>query len=363
MKGYKAFYKKSDGTLFTNGMSRGLVFEFEVGKTYKIDGKIEICSRGYHFCEDLYYAINNYPMGSDIAYCEIEASGDIKHSGDKVKSVCSEITIIKELDRDEIDNMLMSEYADCIDINSSVYASCDSRFCFGSIALYKSFRVRNSRTVDSSNGVSDSKAIINGNNIDTSIGVYQSDYISHSYNAYNSEYNIDVINSYNSRLSIDSENVDNSKEVIHSKNVYHSFYIKESSNIESSFLILGSKNIINSLALRKCYNVSNSLFCYDISNKEYYIFNKKVKRERFLEVMESFSQIYYIQMTMIEYDKKCRAILNYKPEWASTIRDIFFDITFRLEEFDLELLENILTVPSGYLKDKYERWQNENKGL
>jgi hypothetical protein len=43
MRGYKAFNK--DLTC------RG--FQYEIGKTYEMDGEIEICRRGFHFCESI----------------------------------------------------------------------------------------------------------------------------------------------------------------------------------------------------------------------------------------------------------------------------------------------------------------------
>ena len=84
MKGYKAF--REDMTCRD--------MQYEVGKTYKHSGKIELCSSGFHFCRDPVDCFNFYDKYSRL--CEVEASGEIIH-GDDGKSVCSEITILREL--------------------------------------------------------------------------------------------------------------------------------------------------------------------------------------------------------------------------------------------------------------------------
>ena len=50
MKGYKGFDKDLNCR----------EFQFEVGKTYKIEGKIELCERGFHYCKELIDVMNFY---------------------------------------------------------------------------------------------------------------------------------------------------------------------------------------------------------------------------------------------------------------------------------------------------------------
>ena len=83
MRGYKAF--EDDLTC------RG--FQYEIGKTYKIEGDIGLCERGFHFCREASRCYVFYPKFSRI--CAVEASGEIIDGGDK--SVCSEITILNEI--------------------------------------------------------------------------------------------------------------------------------------------------------------------------------------------------------------------------------------------------------------------------
>ena len=54
IKGYKVF--KSDWTC------RG--FQYEVGKTFKHEGNIKICGRGFHFCQKASDCFNYYDFVS-----------------------------------------------------------------------------------------------------------------------------------------------------------------------------------------------------------------------------------------------------------------------------------------------------------
>ena len=71
VKGFKAFGK-------------GLVcrgFQYKEGKTYKTD-KIEMCIRGFHFCENPLDVLNYY-YSIDSEFCEVESKGEIIKEGNK----------------------------------------------------------------------------------------------------------------------------------------------------------------------------------------------------------------------------------------------------------------------------------------
>ncbi len=90
MKGYKIFDE--------NMKCRG--YQYEVGKTYKHDGKIELCQSGFHFCRKPKYLFNYYAFNPKNRVCEIRAAGRIIHGEDK--SVCSQIKIVRELSWNEV---------------------------------------------------------------------------------------------------------------------------------------------------------------------------------------------------------------------------------------------------------------------
>lgn len=87
IKAYKAFDKDMK--------CRG--FQYEVGKEYDMDGKIECCRRGFHACEIPFDVFQYYEIyGSRFA--EVELSGITDWQDDGISKICaSHIKIIKEL--------------------------------------------------------------------------------------------------------------------------------------------------------------------------------------------------------------------------------------------------------------------------
>jgi len=85
MKAYKVF--NSDLTCRN--------FQYEIGKTFKHEGKIQLCESGFHACLKIVDCFNYYSFDPNNRVCEVELSGEIIKGEDK--SVCSEITLIKEL--------------------------------------------------------------------------------------------------------------------------------------------------------------------------------------------------------------------------------------------------------------------------
>ena len=75
IKAYKGF--NSDMTC------RG--FQFEVGKEYEQEGKIEVCDNGFHACESPMDVFGYYPP-SNSRYCEVKQSGSIDRGQDKIAS-------------------------------------------------------------------------------------------------------------------------------------------------------------------------------------------------------------------------------------------------------------------------------------
>lgn len=92
MKAYKGFKKHEDGTLWCRG------FQYEVGKTYKFDGKPILCALGFHACHEPWQCWVFYPNNGKNVYYEVECGGKLVESnnGDG-KFVCTEITLVKEI--------------------------------------------------------------------------------------------------------------------------------------------------------------------------------------------------------------------------------------------------------------------------
>ncbi len=86
MIGYKAFDKHLQ--------CRG--FQYEVGKEYEIDGKIEVCKCGFHACENPLEVFDHYDM-LNSRFCKVEQTGDIDKEEQTTKICSSKIKIVAEL--------------------------------------------------------------------------------------------------------------------------------------------------------------------------------------------------------------------------------------------------------------------------
>ena len=97
MKAYKGFNRHNDGTLWC------LDFQYEPGKTYKHEGDIALCCRGFHACNDIHQVWLFYPNNGTNVFYEVECGGKIIESeeGDG-KFVCSEIRLVKEIDMTDV---------------------------------------------------------------------------------------------------------------------------------------------------------------------------------------------------------------------------------------------------------------------
>jgi len=93
MIGYKATY---------NGKCINQLYE--VGQTYTLDGEMEICKRGFHFCEDLYTVFFYYPENKNIKVFKVEALGNTETVYGK--SVTDKIKILEELN---LSNMVVEK--------------------------------------------------------------------------------------------------------------------------------------------------------------------------------------------------------------------------------------------------------------
>ena len=93
MKGYKVF--NIDWTCRD--------FQYEVGKTYEMDGIIKLCGRGFHFCERLVDCFLYYEFDPHNKIAEVEALGTILTDGHKYCT--NKIKIVREMNWDEVLNL------------------------------------------------------------------------------------------------------------------------------------------------------------------------------------------------------------------------------------------------------------------
>lgn len=83
-------------------------FQYEVGKTYEIDGKPKLCERGFHFCTlplavfEYYAPTNRFAIVKAYEDDVIYDTADNSH-----KAVARRITIVREITLDEIISLQM----------------------------------------------------------------------------------------------------------------------------------------------------------------------------------------------------------------------------------------------------------------
>ena len=86
IKGYKGF----DNNLKCRG------YQYEVGKTFECDGKIECCESGLHFCENPFDVFGYYPP-SDSRYCSVEGEGETSKDNGDSKVAVSRLHVSAEI--------------------------------------------------------------------------------------------------------------------------------------------------------------------------------------------------------------------------------------------------------------------------
>ena len=113
MKGYKAF----------NGDMTCRDFQYEWGKEYELgeDEKLEMCSCGFHFCENPIDVFGYYLMSDDVIIGEVEAYGEIQQEG--TKFCTDKIRIIKEFPREQLQALIFDSLNNTGNCNSG---NCNS---------------------------------------------------------------------------------------------------------------------------------------------------------------------------------------------------------------------------------------------
>lgn len=101
MKGYKGFDKDLK--------CRDL--QYEVGKETAVDGDIELCKRGIHFCENPHDIFSYYAPGENNRFAVVEAE-DVsdERNNDDSKRVCRRLTVKAEISVFEICKIAVSTF-------------------------------------------------------------------------------------------------------------------------------------------------------------------------------------------------------------------------------------------------------------
>ena len=102
--------------------SKCLTLTYEQGKTYTFKGNLNICSAGFHYCENPTDTLAYYPFTKDFILMEVEPLGEIQREDNK--SVTNKLKINKILSHEEShelikDNITLDKNNNCIHFKNS----------------------------------------------------------------------------------------------------------------------------------------------------------------------------------------------------------------------------------------------------
>jgi len=105
-------------------------FQYEIGKTYIHDGKIELCSSGFHACKNLHDCFKHYPCVPWNKIAEVDLVGHVLgHDGDK--QVTDKIKIVKEINFEDIGKIIKNNISDGVNYSKGVNDSYGILNSFG----------------------------------------------------------------------------------------------------------------------------------------------------------------------------------------------------------------------------------------
>ena len=92
--------KTNKGFKVTDENMQCLGFQFELGKEFKHEGKMELCKSGFHFCKKLIKCFNYYDFNPKNRVFEIEYK--VAFGNENEKMVTDSIIFVKELSWSEV---------------------------------------------------------------------------------------------------------------------------------------------------------------------------------------------------------------------------------------------------------------------
>ena len=236
-------------------------FKYEIGKSYTHNGKIKLCSTGFHACEKLHSCFRFYDCVPWNKIAEVELSGEILGIGYE-KCCASKIKIIREINFEEIGTEIKNNISNGVNNSFGVSSSFGVNKSYG---INESFGVSRSYGVNESYGVNNSFGVNRSDGVNESYGVNESDGIHNSFG----------VN--------ESDGVHNSNGVNSSNGVSRSYGVNSSDGVNKSYGVNRSFGINESFGVHNSHGIFNGMF---VSNKgeSFIFFNKKIKKERYEEI-------------------------------------------------------------------------------
>lgn len=211
--------------------------------------------------------------------------------------------------------------------------------------IYKSQDITNSEIVVNSQTVENSKNIFYSTSVIGSKDIVRSEDVDGSNLVFNS-FLVSRSSKINESSNItDSVNICNSSMVLRGRNIIHS------SNIANSADLVSCDNITNSFFCANSKDLFSCIFCNELKNKEYHIFNHPISPERFDIITDQYQRFQDSELGFIEAWPEELAIA-YDPnyiidirKWYASISPKFWKWVRTLPHYDEMMLYQMTMLP------------------
>ena len=221
-----------------------------------------------------------------------------------------------------------------------------------SFSVYKSFYITNSKFITHSKNIFDSSYVHGSDNVELSSVIRNSSSIDHSEEIFSSE---KVSNSF---LVVNSSNITNSKNIVNSTKIRESKNIFKSMDVNNSDIIYNSEQVRYSVFCNNCTNCEGVLFSSDLSNKNFFCFNRPIKFSMYNEIIAQYKKL-FPELTIDLVNSTSSGFLECNiPISPSQIMNLgkhfakidkrFWEWVSTLPNFNIDILYQLTYLPSVY---------------
>lgn len=148
-----------------------------------------------------------------------------------------------------------------------------------------------------------------------------------------------------------SQNVENSRNIVRGTTIFDSSSVFDSKAVLSSREIRNSSNVTDSAFCANCKNIKNCLFCFDLSDQAFQIFNTPIDPTRFAIIKAQYIKLLSEELNFIKEwpDNPLKAIIPQVIERFDRHYQVLSDKFWRwiktLPGYDENLLYQITFLP------------------
>ena len=233
-----------------------------------------------------------------------------------------------------------------LEISDEEFLAYQSRLgIIESSMFWKSSNIEHSRVVTNSSNITYSSFVHKSNYVDGSFTICNSQNINNSSQIFSSKFVDNSKKVSGSATIMNSENIVNSTSIIDSKSII------EGNDISFSSEIRKSKNITDSHFCDSSENLVNCLFCFDLHDKEFCLFNKPIDERKYKMFLNQYQRFMNKQLDFVDEwpEETVRAIeptisLNWQ-KYYTLIDKNFWNWVSTLPNYDSKIMYSITVLP------------------